>query len=77
MQEPTKRQKAQWDRAFYRCPGAWFGNEPAGGIGEGNITVNVHKITQAIGWIKRRFQIVDTFVSPHHDGVTFVIRWKP
>ena len=66
----------KWERAFYGCPGAWYGNGPEGEK-PGNITVDVAAVPCAVKYLLRRFRIIDSVLSlDPNPGVQFRIAWR-
>ena len=56
----------------YDIPGGLYGNDPgsfASDINAGNVVVLPEAIDPALRWLKRRADIIGTFLSPNGDGI--------
>lgn len=71
----SRKQKIH-DRNFFNCPGAELGNMPYS-LGEdnprGNITVSIGKLLDAIAFLKRRYNLIETRPSRFEGSVMIVI----
>lgn len=67
----------RFQRWFFECPGAWYGNMPGSFGPRGNITVDVTKIVEAILFLSKRLKIVGSRLSSREEGaVVLEIEWK-
>lgn len=67
---------SKFERLFFACPGAWYGNPPTE-TAPGNITIDATRIGQAIPWLSKRAQILETRISRDSNPGLFVsYTWK-
>lgn len=69
--------KNEFDRIFYACPGAWYGNSPNPPYYPvGNITVDAECVIPAYKYLSRRVCIRATHASVGKGGISFDIAYK-
>ena len=72
-----KTKWSKFERVFYRCPGAWLGNEPGKFSATGNITVNVERLFEALAYLRRYFVVSNPRLSVRErNGLILDVQWK-
>ena len=71
------KRASRWDKAFYRCPGAWLGNQPGTFGPTGTITIDVKRVIEALIHLRRYFIVTNPRLAEHErDGLILDIQWK-
>ena len=72
-----KRKWTRFERAFFRCPGAWLGNAPGTFGSTGNITIDVARLIEALCFLRRYFVVSNPRLSARErNGLILDVQWK-
>lgn len=64
----AREYELRMQRTFSQCPGFLSGDAPQSELGRGHVVIESAKMTEALPWLKRRFQISETLEADLANG---------